>query len=185
MTLRTDLTALLADVGIVDVDIDRAIEDEHVRSSAYRKVIAVVASAQRRDNDRAVVSMILRDPNDLGSKAAVVALVDSIAMKTDNPTDFQQWTDGLMPEIDQLMADTHRSFLHQRIHDWTIYLKVMAGRTPTAAEIASITDWMQREIATKSTSLPVLAILTETGSTRKIRNIARNHASSRAVRNER
>ncbi|MFI0370838.1 hypothetical protein ACH35V_23455 [Actinomadura sp. 1N219] len=51
--------------------------------------------------------------------------------------------------------------------------------------MASITDWMQRLIATKSTSLPVLAMLAETGSTKKTRNIARNRARSRAVRNER
>jgi hypothetical protein len=50
MTLRADLTALLADAGIVDVDIDKAIEDEHLRSSVYRKVIAVVAAGQRRDS---------------------------------------------------------------------------------------------------------------------------------------
>ncbi|WP_327113798.1 hypothetical protein OHB12_32545 [Nocardia sp. NBC_01730] len=29
MTLRADLTALLADAGIVDVDIDEAVEDGH------------------------------------------------------------------------------------------------------------------------------------------------------------
>jgi hypothetical protein len=185
MTLRADLTALLADAGIVDVDIDKAVEDEHVRSSAYRKVLAVVAAAQRRDNDRAVVSVILRDPEGLGSKTAVVELMDRIAMKTDGPTDFRQWAVGLMPEIDQLTTDGHRRFLHRRIHDWTIYLTVMTGRTPAAAEMASVTDWMQRRIATESTSLPVLAMLTETGSTKKIRNIARNRASSRAVRNER
>jgi hypothetical protein len=185
MTLRADLTALLADAYIVDVDIDKAIEDEHVRCSAYLKVLSVVAAAQRRDNDREVVSMILRDPDGSVSKTAVVALVDSIAMKTDDPTDFRQWAVGLMPEIDQLTTDGHRRFLHRRIHDWTIYLNIMTGRTPAAAEMASVTDWMQRKIATESTSLPVLAMLTETGSTKKIRNIARNRAGSRAVRNER
>jgi hypothetical protein len=44
---------------------------------------------------------------------------------------------------------------------------------------------MQRRIATESTSLPALAMLAETGSTKKIRNIARNRAGSRAIRNER
>jgi hypothetical protein len=56
----------------------------------------------------------------------------------------------------------------------------MTGGAP--AEMAGVTDWMQRRIATESTSLPVLAVLTEIGSTKKIRNIARNRAGSRAVR---
>lgn len=167
------------------MNIDKAVEDEHVRLSAYHKVLAVVAAAPRRDNDRAVVSMILRDPDGLVSKTAVVELVDRIAMRTDDPADFRQWAAGLMPEIDRLMADGHRRFLHRRIHDWTIYLTVATGRTPTATELAGGTDWMQRRIAAESTSLPVLALLTEMGRTRKIRNIARNRARSRAVRNER
>ncbi len=184
MTLRADLTALLADAGIVDVDIDKAVEDEHVRLSAYRKVLAVVAAAQRRDNDRAVVSVIVRDSDGMVSKTAVVELIDRIAMKTGDPTDFRQWAAGLMPEIDRLVVDGHRGFLHRRIHDWTIYLAVMTGRTPTAAEMASATDWMQRRIAAESTSPAALTMLTEMGSTKKIRNIARNRAGSRAVRNE-
>ncbi|MEV5750794.1 hypothetical protein AB0L00_23470 [Actinoallomurus sp. NPDC052308] len=185
MTLRADLIALLADAGIVDVDIDEAVEDEHVRSSAYRKVVAVIAGAQRRDNDRAVVSVILRDPEELVSKTALVDFVDRIAMNADGPTVFRQWAVELMPEIDQLKADGHRRFLHGRIHDWTIYLTVMTGRTPAAGEMVSVTDWMQRRIATQSTSPSVLAVLAEMGSTKKIRNVARNRAASRAVGNER
>jgi hypothetical protein len=182
MTLHADLTALLAETGIVDVDIDRAVEDQHVRSSAYLKVVAVVAAAQRRDNDRAVVSVILRDPEELTSKTAVVDLVDRIAMKTGDPAGFRQWADGMLAEIDRLMADGHRGFVHRRIHDWTIYLTVATGRTPSAARLAGITDWMQRRLAAESTSLPVLALLSETGRTKKIRNIAKSRARSRAVR---
>jgi hypothetical protein len=185
MTLRADLTALLADAGIIDVDIDKAVEDEHARLAAYRKVIAVVAAAQRRDDDRAVVSVILRDPQGLVPKTAVVELVDRIAVKTADPADFRQWAVGLMPEIDRFTTDGHRRFVHRRIHDWTVYLTVMTGRTPAAAEMAGVTDWMQRRIAVESTSLPVLAMLAGTGSTKKIRNIARNRACSRAVRDER
>jgi hypothetical protein len=179
MTLRTDLTALLAEAGIADVDIDKALAVEHVRSSAYHKVIAVVAASQCRDNDRTVVATVLRDPVELVSKTVVVKLVDNVARKMNDPIEFQQWAARLVPEIDHLTAVQHRAFLHRRIHDWTIYLTIMAGRTPTTAEMASITHWMQRLIATESTSLRVLAILAETGCTRKIRNIARNHADGR------
>lgn len=180
MTLRSDLTTLFADAGLVDVDIDKAIQDEHVRLSYYHKVLAAIVAEQRRDNDRAVVAMILRDHDGSVTKTAVVELVDGIAMKTRNPTDFRRWAAELMPEIDQLM-DGYRQFLHRRIQDWTIYLLIVTGYIPTAVEMAGATDWMQRRIASESTSLPVLAILTEIGSTRRIRNIARD----RAAKNER
>jgi hypothetical protein len=185
VTLRADLAGLLAGTDILDVDIDKAVEDEHVRCSAYLRVLSVLAAAPRRDRDREVVSTILRDPEESVAKTAVAALVDSIAMKTEDPADFRQWAAGLTPEIERLTADEHRNFLHSRIQDWTIYLSILTDRTPAAAEMAGLTDWMQRKIATESTSPPVLAMLAETGSTRKIRNIARNRAGSRAGRNVR
>ena len=49
---------------------------KHVRSSAYQRVISVTASSRSRDRDRAIVATILRDPDEIASKTAVVALVD-------------------------------------------------------------------------------------------------------------
>lgn len=181
MTLRADLAALLADAEILDVDIEEAIEDEHVRSNAYHKIIAVATASQRRDKDRAIVATIIRDPIELVSKTAVVHLVDTIAMRATDPTEFQQWAAEIIPEIELLKADGNRRFVHRRIHDWTIYLAIKSGREPLDAELTDATDWMQRLIATKSTSLPILTLLAENGRTRKIRNIARNRARSRAI----
>ncbi|MEU8252481.1 hypothetical protein, partial [Nonomuraea sp. NPDC048916] len=67
MTLRSDVAELLAGAGILDVDIDEAVADEHVRSSAYRRIVSATVSsrnrdgsgAQGRDRDRATVATIL------------------------------------------------------------------------------------------------------------------------------
>ncbi|WP_405618377.1 hypothetical protein OG292_28970 [Streptomyces sp. NBC_01511] len=53
---------------------------------------------------------------------------------------------------------------------------------PSVAELAEVTYWMQRLLAEKSQSLPVLAPLAESGNARKIRNIAKNRAGSRNLR---
>lgn len=182
MTLRTDLATLLADAAITDVDIDKAAEDEHFRSAIYRKVIAVAVASRCRANDRAIVATILRDPVETVAKTAVVELVDRIAMGAADPAEFQQWAADLVPEISLLQAEGHRRFVHRRIHDWTVYLTIRADRTPNADELTDITDWMQRIIAEESTSPPILIFLAENGRTKKIRNIARNRARSRAVR---
>jgi hypothetical protein len=163
------------------VDIDKAVEDEHVRSPAYRRIISVAVASQRRDNDRALVATILRDPIEMVSKTAVVDLVDKIAIGSTDPVDFQRWSAELLPEIDQLKTEGNRRFVHRRIHDWTCYLATKAGHTPTPAELSDITDGMQRTIAEESTSLPILTLLAETGRTKKIRNIARNRAGSREI----
>ena len=174
MTLRTDLAALLAEAGIVDVDIEAALADQHVRSAAYHKVLAVLAAASHRDDDRAVLARILRDPDELVSKTAVVALVDRIALKTADPAAFRTWASAWTPELDRLTADGHRRFIHHRITDWTLYLSAQTGHTPTPTELATATDWMQRKLATESMSQPLLTLLTESARTKKIRNLARS-----------
>ena len=181
MTLRTDLTALFADAGLDDVDVDEAVRDEHVRSAAYRRIIAATADSEDRGGDRALMATILRDPEEMVSRSVFVELVDSIALRTTEPAEFEQWAAALGPEIDLLTVASNREFLRRRIHDWTTYLAIRSGHLPTSAELAAVTDWMQRFLAEGSTSLPVLTLLAETARTKKTRNIARNRAGSRAV----
>ncbi|MFF7421018.1 hypothetical protein [Streptomyces smyrnaeus] len=175
------MAELLAGAGILDVDVEDAVADEHVRSSAYRRVVSATASSVSRDRDRAIVATILRDPNEMGSKTAVVALVDRI-MKVTGPAEFRQWSAELLPEIDQLKTEGYREFIRRRIHDWLFYLSIEEGHVPAPAELAQVTDWMQRVLAQESTSPAVLALLAESGNRKKTRNIAKNRAASRTLR---
>jgi hypothetical protein len=171
MTLRADLATLLARAGIVDVEVDEAIADEHVRSAAYQRVVAVLAGGPGREDDRAVVAAILRDPEELTAKTAVVALVDRVAERIGDPAGFGRWAAGLAPEFDRL-SEGHRDFVRGRVRDWTVYLTVRSGHAPAAGELVGTTHWMQRRLAAESTSPVVLAVLAEGGGTRKIRTVA-------------
>lgn len=182
MTLRSDVAELLAGAGIVDVDVDGALADEHVRSCAYQRVVSVTASSRSRDRDRAIVAAILRDPHELGSKTAVVAFVDKIAMQATGPAEFRQWSAGLLPEFDQLKAEGYREFIRRRIRDWLFYLSIEDGHVPVPAELAEVTYWMQRVLAEQSTSPEILALLAGSGCSKKIRNIATGRAGNRKLR---
>ncbi|MEU7578868.1 hypothetical protein AB0B50_14830 [Streptomyces sp. NPDC041068] len=184
MTLDSDVAELLAEAGIVDVDVDEAVADDHVRTSAYLRVVSVTASSRSRDRDRALVATILRDPDEMGSKTAVVALVDEIAGKVTGPAEFRQWSAELLPEIAQLKTEAYGEFIRRRIHDWLFYLSIEDGHVPTPAELAEATDWMQRFLAEHSTSSAVLALVAESANTKKTRNIAKNRAGSRELRTE-
>ena len=124
--------------------------------------------------------MTVRDPGEMASKTALVALVDTTAVQTTGPAEFQRWAAGLAPEIGLLTVEGHREFLHRRIRDWTLYLDIRSGHTPTSAELADASNWMQRILAEESTSPPVLALLAETGRTTKTRNIAANRTRRRS-----
>ncbi|WP_221179385.1 hypothetical protein [Streptomyces botrytidirepellens] len=140
----SDVAELLAGAGILDVDVDDAVADEHVRSSAYQRVVSVTASSRSRDRDRAIAATILRDPIEMVSKTAVVALVDRIAMKVTGPAEFRQWSVELLPEIDQLKTEGYREFIRRRINDWLFYLSIEDGHVPTPAELAKVTDYATR-----------------------------------------
>ncbi len=182
MTLHADVAELLAAAGILGVDVDDAIADEHVRWSAYRRIVSVTASSPSRDRDRAIVATLLRDPVEMVAKSAVVALVDEIAMRTDGPAEFREWASGILPEIDGLAGEGHREFIRRRIRDWLFYLSLQDGHVPTTAELAEVTDWMQRTLAEGSRSPAVLALLAEAGRRKKTRNVAENRARSRELR---
>jgi len=184
MTLRSDVAELLAQAGILDVDVDEAVADDHARTSAYLRVVSVTASSPSRDRDRAIVATILRDPNEMGAKTVVVALVDDIAGKVTGPAEFRRWSDELLPEIDQLKTEAFREFIRRRVHDWLFHLSIEDGHVPTPAELAEVTDWMQRHLAEWSTSLTVLAVVAESARTKKTRNIAKNRAGSRELRTQ-
>ncbi|MFD4001997.1 hypothetical protein [Streptomyces rubiginosohelvolus] len=182
MTLHADVAELLAVAGIPGVDVDDAVADEHVRWSAYRRIVSVISSSPSRERDRAIVATILRDPVEMVAKSAVVALVDEIAMRTAGPAEFREWASGLLPEIDGIEGEGHREFIRRRIRDWLFHLSVQDGHVPTTAELAEVTDWMQRTLAEGSNSPAVLALLAESGRRKKTRNVAENRARSRELR---
>lgn len=181
MTWRSDVAELLAGADIVDVDVDAAMVDGHVRSAAYQRVVKVTASSRSRDRDRTVVATILRDPDEMASKTAVVALVDGIAMKASGPAEFRQWSAELLPETDRLKTEAFREFIRGRVRDWLFYLSIEDGHVPTPAELAEVTYWMQRLLAEVSASPAVLALLGESGRAKKIRNIAKDRAGNRKL----
>ncbi|WP_245812262.1 hypothetical protein [Actinophytocola xinjiangensis] len=155
------------------MNVDDAVADEHVRSAVYRRVVEATADAASREDDRVVVATILRDPVESVSRTAVVDLVDRIATGATDAAWFRRWAAELQPVLDELRSEGNREFLRRRVRDRVFWLSIKDGRTPVPADLGDVTDWMQRLLADESTSLPVL---TEHGSTRKIRNVAKHRA---------
>ncbi len=175
MSLEADVAELLAGAGIGDVDVGAAVADEHLRTAAYRRVVAaVVASGSReRERERVVVDVLLRDPHEWGAKTAVVALVDGVARRAGGLGGFRAWAEETRVAAGRFRGEGHRAFVRRRIDDWVLWHAAREGRVPTAGELAEATDWMQRLLAGQSTSAPVLTLLAESGRTRKVRDVAK------------
>jgi hypothetical protein len=131
---------------------------------------------------RTDLTRLLADADEMVAKTAVVALVDKIAIGTTCSAEFRQWSAELLQETDRLKVEGHREFIRSRVHDWLFYLSIKDGKLPTPAELADVTNWMQRLLADHSTSPPLLALLAESGRTTKIRNVAKNRGGRRELR---
>ncbi|MBB4908720.1 hypothetical protein [Actinophytocola algeriensis] len=147
----------------------------------YRRVVSVAAAARNRDRDHVIVAAILRDTHEMAARTAVVHLVDEVAMRATGPAEFREWAADLLPQLDRLRTEGNREFIRRRVHDWLFYLSIRDGHVPAPAELAAVTDWMQRLLAEKSTSPSVLGLLAQSGGTRKIRNLAKHRAGSRTL----
>ncbi|ATY13808.1 hypothetical protein CU254_27795 [Amycolatopsis sp. AA4] len=170
---RADLTALFETAGMTGVDLDAAVVDEHVRSAAYRRVVAARGGAAPRE----LAAVLVRDPEPLTAKTAVVELVDQVARETADPAEFRRRAAGIVAEADRLGPVKDREFVRQRARDWEVWLETENGRVPDVAELESVSDWMQRRLADFSASRQVLAVMAEHGRTKKIRNTAANRAA--------
>ncbi|MCG3752173.1 hypothetical protein [Amycolatopsis sp. Poz14] len=173
-TLRADLTALFAAAELTDVEVDAAIADEHVRSAAYRRVIAADST-----DPRELAAVLARDPEPLTAKTAVVNLLDYIAEKTADPTKFQQQSADIVTEADRLAPPNDRAFVRQRVRDWQLWLDTENGQPPDAAALSAASDWMQRRLADFSASPQTLALLAEHARTKKTRNTAATKTNPR------
>ncbi|GGP89089.1 hypothetical protein [Streptomyces melanogenes] len=141
----------------------------------------MTAFLRSRARDRAIVATILRNAHEMGSKTAVVALVDRIAMRVTGPVEFRQWSAEVLSEIEQFKGEGYREFIRRRIHGWLFYLSIEDGQVPTPVAWAKVTYGMQRVLAEQSASPEVLALLAGSGS-KKIRHIARDRAGNGKLR---
>jgi hypothetical protein len=182
VTLRADLASWFAAAGIADVDLDQAVDDEHLRISGYLRVISAVTATPDHDRTQALAAALARDPDQSAARTTIVDLVDTIAAQTHDPSDFQLAVSGILAEAQRLEPESNRQFIRNRVAGWSLHHKVMAGHIPSQTELAAATAWAQRLIAQDCTSVAALAALAEYGSTRKIRSIASNHARSREAR---
>ncbi len=166
--LRRDLEQVLGDVDRhCDGDIDRLLNDEHERIALYVSALATVTAERERE----LVALVLRDPDHPAARSAVCYHIDTRAPQLRTTSAITAWAATLADLV------AHDSFLCRRIEDWRLFADVVKGRPVALHALSAATPWMQRKLAEEASSLSVLAVLAETGLTKKIRNIAGHRAN--------
>jgi len=152
-------------------------DDEHARLAGYRETVTAAVRAGAREDDPALTAALVRDPEPMIGKTAVVELVDQVAGGIASAAEFRRWAARILPEADRLAGEQGR-FVRQRVRDWEAWLDAAEGRVLSVAELAGLSYSMQRRMAEFAGSAPVLRLLAEHGQAKKIRNIAANRLRS-------
>ncbi|MQY13755.1 hypothetical protein SRB5_39070 [Streptomyces sp. RB5] len=168
------VVADVLDSGVLDADgeyVVRAYDresawadaDEHVRFWAYQEALRGVADLE---DEVRLVGRILADP-DQGMATGTISwhLSKRVPEVVDRP-DFGDWL--------RAMAEAVREYpwLTQRLDEWMLARAIAVGEPWEPAALADAAQWVQRMVAETFDVPEALAVLAESGRSKKIRNIA-------------
>ncbi|AUY52361.1 hypothetical protein [Streptomyces sp. CB01881] len=137
--------------------------DEHVRYAYYLRAFRSVPA----DGELDLVATVLRDEDQVMAQAAVVHHVNLRAAALGHGPDFTGWVTAMTEAVEG------RPFILQRIREWSLSAAITHGGPWDADALTSASYWLQRRVAETTTSPRALAVLSQDGGTRRIRNLAK------------
>ncbi|GAA4595938.1 hypothetical protein GCM10023194_66760 [Planotetraspora phitsanulokensis] len=144
-------------------------DDEHQRFARYLQDLAQV----REENEVDLVSVVLRDPDATMAQSAVVRHLDNRAARLLTDAGFPDWAHSMATVIGE------REFLIRRLREWTLLRSITMGDPWTPEDLATASDWFQRNAAETLTSPAALTLLAGEGRTRRVRAAAGRRIAQR------
>ncbi|WP_331743816.1 hypothetical protein OH809_43915 (plasmid) [Streptomyces sp. NBC_00873] len=141
---------------------------EHERFAEYLHALAMVSDAE----ETALVAAVLGDPDQVMAQSAVVRHLDARAATLHRDPEFCTWARRMAAAVDL------HPFAAQRLREWSLISAIALNAAWGPHELVAASDWSQRKVAESTTSFEALAILAQSGRTRRVRNTA----SARSLR---
>jgi hypothetical protein len=122
------------------------------------------------DDDPALLAELLAEPDRIMAESVLTSLVDIRAERLDSAASFAAWA---RPVLDAVGAD---GFIARRVQEWGLFKALQSGEPVDREALAAASNWLQRKVVEEANSAAVLAVLGETGRTKRIRNLAKTRA---------
>lgn len=132
---------------------------EHARFRAYQRALADVGEVGEVD----LLRTVLADPDKAMAESAVGRHLDLRASALDDGDGFARWARRVAPALEG------HAFPSRRLHEWSLWKDLSAGREVGAQALLDASDWLQRLLAAGSDDPSVLALLAARGRTRRVR----------------
>jgi hypothetical protein len=163
VTLAEDLKRISADTGLASQHLNALVSDEHVRYEFYTKAFALAPPP----DDRTLLSLVLRDPDQAMGEAAAVEFINRQARQHASYQSFVSWAATVSDVIQS------RDFLVRRVQEWSEFKSVLECEHISPDSLDHFSDWLQRKLSDEADSPEVLATLAQFGRTKRIRNTAK------------
>ncbi|MEY9844822.1 hypothetical protein ABH940_001892 [Streptacidiphilus sp. BW17] len=130
----------------------------------------------RDEDEPGLVTTVLTDPDLVMAQSAIVRHLDRRASALLESPEYASWAQAMAGIVEP------RPFLVQRLHEWSLFRAVALAQPWIPSALTDSSDWLQRKIAESLDSSDALAVLAETGRTRRVRNTARSALTRRRSR---
>ncbi|WP_454729490.1 hypothetical protein [Cellulosimicrobium protaetiae] len=135
------------------------LDDEHSRWAVY------AAAVPHED-----LRPLLKEAVAGGDEMAQVVVVD--VLEHVDTTEGRSW-------VDCLGASPGRAFVERRLREWALIRDLVARPRPIVDDLPDLTLWCQRQLVDRVPADVVLGDLAEHGTSRKVRNAARERRAGR------
>jgi len=165
---RDNLVSVLEILGRHE-DLDELALDEHRRYALYSEALMAVAP----DRERQLLASVVEDPDKAMRESVIVKHIDRLAARRVSLADFAGWYQPLRDLLDAASSARLRG------DEWLIAKRLdEAGGNTANEDINAWSDWLQRKLSAEASSRAVLALLAESGRTRRIRSAAQRRLQS-------
>ena len=144
--------------------------DDPAEGHARLHQLSTAARESEPDGDPALLAELIADPDRIMAESVLTSLVDSRAERLGSAASFAAWAEPVLGAVD---AD---GFIARRVREWSLFKVLQSGEAVDRAALAASSNWLQRKVVEEADSATVLAVLGETGRTKRIRNLAKTRA---------
>jgi hypothetical protein len=144
--------------------------DDPAGGHARLDELSAAVRESRPEDDPALLAALLAEPDRLRAESVLVSLVDIRAEGLVPAASFTAWAGQV---LDAVGAD---GFVARRVQEWTLFKALQSGAPVDRAALAAASNWLQRKVVEEADSAAVLAVLGETGRTKRVRNLAKTRA---------
>jgi hypothetical protein len=166
VALRDDLERVLAVAQAETADVQALFADGQERGQAYLAALSVVPAAGEGE----IVEIVLRDPDRVMAESVMISHVDRQASRLGSAGSFAAWAVGIADLLER------QSFVARRLQEWRLFKTVMDGGDVDPTALAASSNWLQRKVVEDAVSPTALAIMSEVGRTKRLRNLAKTRA---------